>query len=104
MLAPLLMMTLLQGTAPLGGLSRASAPDAAPDPSVVVLDCEIANGALSHCDVLGDVAKDQATAAVKSALAQTVPDEVLEAGVSRVRLRLRIPVADAASQSGTNEH
>ena len=103
MLAPIFLLTILQG-APLAN----HLPDtpAAAEGTVVVVDCAIADKALADCQVVGDAAPANSAAALKMASTLAIPAPVLEAGVSHVRLRLRLTPHDPAepSQNGTNEH
>ena len=69
----------------------------AADSSVVVVDCAIADKALADCKVVNAVSDDRSATALKMALTLKVPDEVLDAGVSHVRLRLRIPGGTTAA-------
>jgi len=54
--------------------------------------------------VLGDVAADRTAAALKMTAGLTIPQQVIEAGVSHVRLRIKLTFQDPPSQSGTNGH
>ena len=102
MLAPILILSILQG-ATLAGRAPQTSPEAA-DGAIVVVDCAIADKALADCEVVGDVSPARGAAALKLASTLAVPAPVLEAGVSRVRLRLRLTGSDASgpSQNGTN--
>ena len=103
MLAPIFLLTILQG-APLA--NRLPDAPAAVEGTIVVVDCAIADKALADCKVVGDAAPANSAAALKLASTLAIPAQVLEQGVSHVQLKIRLTPHDPAepSQNGTNEH